>query len=157
MDAQFAQVRTDHPVLAGRKAFCAEKWGADFAVIGPSAPRTQFLTDIGLTLPDPLTKLVGKDYNAPLSAEKLNLLDDLDVILWTTDHTDIDKLLEDKLVAGLRTTREGRYVLALNGGNDDLLYAIDWGTILSNRYAIEHAVPRFVLAVDGDPGTDANA
>lgn len=108
MDDQFAQVRTDNPTLAGRKAFCAEKWGADFDVLGPSAPRTQFLTDIGMTLPESLTTLVGKDDNAPLSADKLNMLDDLDVILWTTDHTDVDKLMKDKLVAGLRTTREGR-------------------------------------------------
>jgi iron complex transport system substrate-binding protein len=47
--------------------------------------------------------------------------------------------------------------MAPNGGNDDLLYPIDWGTILSNRYAIEHAVPRFVSALDGDSATDPNS
>ena len=78
-------------------------------------------------------------------------------MLWTTDHTDVDKLLEHKLVASLRTTVENRYVLAPNGGNDDLLYSIDWRTILSNRYAIEHAVPRFVRALDGDSATDPNS
>ena len=35
--------------------------------------------------------------------------------------------------------------------------SIDWGTILSNRYAIEHAVPRFVSALDGDSATDPNS
>lgn len=157
LDQRFARVRTDHPALTGRTACCAELWGADFDVIGPTAPRTQFLTDIGMTLPASLLELVGKKYNAPLSAEKLNLLDELDVVLWTTDYADQPKLLGHKLVAGLRTTREGRYVLAPNGGGkDDLLYAIDWGTVLSNRYAIEHAVPKFALAVDGDPATDPN-
>ena len=47
--------------------------------------------------------------------------------------------------------------MAPNGGNDDLLYSIDWRTILSNRYAIEHAVPRFVRALDGDSATDPNS
>jgi iron complex transport system substrate-binding protein len=149
-------VRTDNPSLVGKTAFCAEMWDADFGVIGPSAPRTQFLTDVGMVLPDELVRLVGKKYNAPLSAEKLNLLDDLDLVLWSTDISDVDKLVNHKLVAPLKTTREGRYVIAQDGGNDDLLYSIDWGTILSNRFAIENAVPRFVLAVDGDPATDPN-
>ena len=157
LDRTFAKVRADHPILTGKRAACAELWGADFDVIGQTAPRTQFLTDIGLALSPALVELVGKEYNAPLSSEKLNLLDDLDVILWSTEHTAIDKLLNHKLVAPLRTTREQRYVLAPDGGNDDLLYSIDWGTVLSNRFAIEHAVPRFVRALDGDAATDPNS
>ena len=108
--------------------------------------RVQFLTDIGMI----------KEYNAPLSPERLDLLDDLDVILWTTEHTGHTNLLDHKLVSALRTTREGRFVLAPDGGNDNLLYSMDWGTVLSNRWAIENAVPRFVKAVDGDPATDPN-
>ena len=157
LDQRFAAVRAANPTLAGKTAACAELWGADFAVLGDSAPRTHFLTDIGMTLSPELTKLVGKEYNAPLGAEKLDLLDDLDVLVWTTEHTDTAKLIGHKLVAPMRTTREGRYVLAANGGTDDLLYSMDWGTVLSNRWAIEHAVPRFVQAVDGNPATDANA
>ncbi|GAA3573902.1 hypothetical protein GCM10022197_33510 [Microlunatus spumicola] len=57
----------------------------------------------------------------------------------------------------LRSTQEGRYVLAANGGNDDLLYSMDWGSVLSNRWALEQALPRIVRAADGDPATDANA
>ena len=34
---------------------------------------------------------------------------------------------------------------------------VDWATVLSNRYAIEHAVPRFVRALDGDAATDPNS
>jgi hypothetical protein len=48
------------------------------------------------------------------------------------------------------------YVTADNGGNGDLLYSMDWGSILSNRWAIEQALPRILLAADGDPATDAN-
>jgi iron complex transport system substrate-binding protein len=47
--------------------------------------------------------------------------------------------------------------MAPNGRNDDLLYSIDWGTVLSNRYAIGHAVPRFVRALDGDSASDPNS
>ena len=157
LDRTFAEVRADHPSFTGKRAACAELWGADFNVIGQAAPRTQFLTDIGLALSPALVELVGKEYNAPLSSEKLNLLDDLDVVLWTTEHTAVDKLLEHKLVAPLRTTLEQRYVVAPDGGNDDLLYSIDWGTILSNRFAIEHAVPHFVRALDSDAATDPNS
>jgi iron complex transport system substrate-binding protein len=155
LDAAFAEVRTQNPALVGKRAVCAELWGADFTVLGTGAPRTNFLTDIGMTL-GPLTELAGKGYNAPLSAEKVDLLDDLDLIVWTTDSSDVPKLLDNKLVRNLRTIKEGRYVLAPNGGNDDLLYSMDWGSILSNRWAIEHAVPRLIRAVDGDPATNPN-
>jgi iron complex transport system substrate-binding protein len=156
LDAAFADVRSRNPTLVGARAVCAELWGSDFAVLGTGAPRTHFLTDVGMTL-GPLAELAGKGYNAPVSAEKVDLLDQLDLVVWTTEHTDVDKLLQHQLVRTLRTTKQGRYVLAANGGNDDLLYSMDWGTILSNRWAIEHAVPRLVRAVDGDPATNPNA
>jgi len=157
LDDAFAAVREQHPVLVGKRAVCAELCGKDFAVLGTSAPRTHFLTDIGMTLSKPLTDLAGKAYNSPLSAEKLDLLDELDVVVWTTDSTEVSGLLDHKLVRGLRTTREGRYLLAPNGGDDNLLYSMDWGSVLSNRWAIDQAVPRLVRAVDGDPTTDANS
>ncbi len=157
LDQRFAAVREANPSLAGKSAICAEYWAPDFTVLGESAPRTHFLTDIGMTPSAELTKLAGKEYNAQVSAERLDLLDKLDVIVWTTEHTDNQKLLDHKLVAPLTSTREGRYVLAANGGKDDLLYSMDWGTVLSNRWAIDNAVPRFVKAVDGDTATDPNA
>jgi len=108
-------------------------------------------------MPAGLAKLVGKKYNAPLSSEKVDLIDELDVVIWTTEYTDTKALLENKLVRDLRTTKEGRYVLAPNGGNDDLLYSMDWGSILSYRWALENATPRIVKALDGDLATDPNA
>ncbi|MBP2418071.1 ABC transporter substrate-binding protein [Microlunatus capsulatus] len=157
LEAAFAEVRAQNPVLVGKRAACAELWGADFAVLGTGAPRTQFLTDVGMTFSGPLAALAGKGYNAPLSAEKVDLLDELDVVVWTTEHTDVDALLDHEVVRRLRTTTEGRYLLASNGGEDDLLYSMDWGSVLSNRWAIEHAVPRLIRAVDGDSSTDANS
>jgi iron complex transport system substrate-binding protein len=153
----FAGVRKKNPVLVGLHAVCAEMWDADFTVLGTGAPRTSFLTDIGMTISDSLARIAGKGYNAPLSAEKVDLLDDVDVVIWTTDRAQNTALLQHKLVRTLRTTKEGRYVLAPNGGDDNLLYSMDWGSILSNRWAIENAVPRILRAVDGDPATDPNA
>jgi iron complex transport system substrate-binding protein len=92
-----------------------------------------------------------------LSAEKLDLLDAVDGVVWTTDVAEEKALFADPLVKTLPSTREGRYVVALNGGNDDLLYSMDWGSVLSNRWALDQALPRIVRAADGDPATDANA
>lgn len=156
LETAFAVARTEHLDLAGKSAACAELWDADFAVLGGTAPRTQFLLDLGMTLPAELGDLVGTEYNAPLSSERVDLLDSLDVVVWTTQHDATDALLQNTLVRALRTTTEGRYVLAPNGGNDDLLYSMDWGSILSHRWALVHATPRLGLAVDGDPGTDPN-
>ena len=157
LEQAFTDTRKQNPILDGKHAACAELWGADFSILGASAPRTQFLIDLGMSMPDSLAKLVGNKYNAPLSSEKVDLIDELDVVIWTTEYTDTKKLLENKLVRDLRTTKEGRYVLAPNGGNDDLLYSMDWGSILSYRWALENATPRIVKALDGDPTTDPNA
>ena len=157
LEQAFASAREKNPTFAGKHAACAELWDSDFNILGASAPRTQFLVDLGMTMPDSLSKLVGGKYNAPLSSEKVDLLDELDVVIWTTEHTETKALLGNKLVKNLRLTKEGRYVLASNGGNDDLLYSMDWGSILSYGWALEHAVPRIVKALDGDPATDPNA
>ena len=77
-------------------------------------------------------------------------------VIWTTEHNATKGLLYNKLVRNLRITKEGRYELASNGGNDDLLYSMDWGSILSHRWALENAVPRLILAEDGDPATNPN-
>ena len=157
LDAAFADVRAKNPALAGQTAICAEVYDGAFDVLGASAPRTAFLTSVGLTLDPTLVKLAGTGYNASLSSEKVDLLDGVDVVVWTTDLGTEDKLFANPLVKALTNTREGRYVAAHNGGNDDLLYSMDWGSILSNRWAIEQALPRILLAADGDPVTDANA
>ena len=156
LDAAFADVRAKNPALAGKTSICAEVYDGAFDVLGVSAPRTAFLTSVGLTLDPTLVRLAGKGYNASLSSEKVDLLDGVDVIVWTTDLGTEDKLFANPLVKALTNTREGRYVAAHNGGNDDLLYSMDWGSILSNRWAIEQALPRILLAADGDPATDAN-
>jgi iron complex transport system substrate-binding protein len=157
LDAAFADARGKNPQLGGLTAICAEVFGGQYAVLGDSAPRTRFLADVGLTLDAPLTALAGRGYSAPLSAEKLDLLDAVDVVVWTTDVAEEKALFADPLVKTLPSTREGRYVVALNGGNDDLLYSMDWGSVLSNRWALDQALPRIVRAADGDPATDANA
>ena len=157
LDAAFADVRAKNPSLASQTSICAEVYDGAFDVLGASAPRTQFLTQVGLTLDTSLAKLAGKGYNAPLSPEKVDLLDGVGVIVWSTDLGTEDKLFGNPLVKALTNTREGRYVTAYNGGNDDLLYSMDWGSILSNRWAIDNALPRILLAADGDPATDANA
>ncbi|GAB2589833.1 ABC transporter substrate-binding protein [Microlunatus antarcticus] len=157
LDAAFAGARAANPQLAGRTAVCAEVFGGQYAVLGTSAPRTQFLADVGMTPHAALTALAGKGYNAPLSPEKIDLLDQVDVVVWSTDVAEEKKVFADPLVKTLQTTQQGRYVLAPNGGNDDLLYSMDWGSVLSNRWAIDQALPRIVRAADGDPATDANA
>ena len=156
LDSAFADVRAANAVLAGKTAICAELNGGDYSVLGAAAPRNQFLTDVGLTLDPSLAALAGKGYNAVLSKERLDLLDGVDVVVWSTDVADQAAMLADPLVAALSSTREGRYVLAPTGGDDDLLYSMDWGSVLSNRFAIEQALPRVLRAADGDPATDPN-
>ena len=110
LDAAFADARAKNPQLGGRTAICVEVFGGQYAVLGASAPRSQFLADVGMTLEPTLAALAGKGYNAPLSPEKLDLLDEVDVVVWTTDVDAEKKLLADPLVKVLRSTQEARYV-----------------------------------------------
>lgn len=48
----FDAARAQNPTLVGKKAVCAEYWAPDFSVIGTAARRTQFLLDLGLTVPE---------------------------------------------------------------------------------------------------------
>ncbi len=107
LEGAFSVAREQNPILVGKHAACAELWGADFTVLGASAPRTQFLITLGMSLPQQLADLVGKEYNAPLSTEKVDLLDALDVVVWTTEHDATTALLEHEFVAE-PTDHEGR-------------------------------------------------
>ncbi len=107
LEGAFSVAREQNPILVGKHAACAELWSADFTVLGASAPRTQFLITLGMSLPQQLADLVGKEYNAPLSTEKVDLLDVLDVLVWTTEHDATTALLEHEFVRNLRTTKEG--------------------------------------------------
>ncbi len=153
VDDAFAKATADHPEFSGLTSVCAERWGSDFDVLGATAPRAVFLQNLGFTASPELADLVGKGYSAQISTEKLALVGDLDLVLWTTDTGTVAKLKADPVVSRLASTTEGRSLYTTDNKDDDVFWAMDWSTVLSTLYAIEHAVPEIAVAVDDDPTT----
>ncbi|GAA0592623.1 ABC transporter substrate-binding protein [Kribbella sandramycini] len=151
--AKLSAAGAENTGFAGLTIALAERWGETYKVIGPSTPRSKFFTDLGFkTLPE-LDKLIGKAYSADISSEKLSLVGKADLVLWTTDGGQVEALKKNPVVAGLKSTKEGRSLWSTGMKGDSAFWAMDWGTVLSLPYAIEHVVPQIKLAIDGAPDT----
>jgi iron complex transport system substrate-binding protein len=114
-------------------------------------PRTRFLTELGFELPREIAELAGDKDGAPISDERLGLLD-RDLLLWNIGFVPEvqDQLAENRLYAGLRVAREGRDLFL----TDPVLSgALTFSTVLSIPYAIEGLVPQIAATIDGDPST----
>lgn len=152
-EGRLAAVRDAHPEFADMRAAVAQRFGTTYEIIGATAPRADFFAQIGFGFVPELVDLVGDGYASEISPEKLSLLGDLDVVLWTTGEDEVADFLNDPVVAKLPSMSEGRSIVTTDGASDHLFWALDWGSILSTAYAIDHAVPQVLLAVDGDPAT----
>ncbi|WP_157252889.1 ABC transporter substrate-binding protein [Nonomuraea typhae] len=156
VDGITGQVKTAlaaNPGFAGLSVAIAECWGDTFKVIGPATPRSKFFTNLGFTTLPELDALVGSGYSADISAEKLSLIGAADLVLWTTDGGKVEALKKNPVVAGLTSTKEGRSLWSTGMKHDSAFWSMDWGTVLSLPYALEHVIPQIKAAIDGSADT----
>ncbi len=132
-DAAFEAVREQHPELTGASASFA--LGGAYS-LGADDYRTQWLEDLGLTVPPK---------GGEVSEERLDVFD-TDVVLLEG----ADDLLDAPLFASLAAVREGR-VVDLGDFDDDFAAALGFNSPLSLPYVLDIAAPRLGAAVDGDP------
>ena len=119
----------------------------DYYVYGPQDLRTRFFTSLGFETPPEVERLVGDGFGAPVSAERLDLLDQ-DVLVIYGDR---EQFADDPAFAKLRAVREDRVIyLDVDG---DFANALGFSSPLSLPFALDLAVPRLAAAVDGDPAT----
>ncbi|MFG3436313.1 ABC transporter substrate-binding protein [Nonomuraea sp. NPDC047897] len=150
---QVAAAVAENPGFAGLTVAIAECWGDTFKVIGATTPRSKFFTDLGFkTLPE-LDALVGSAYTADISSEKLSLIGEADLVLWTTDGGQVEALKKNPVVSKLKSTKEGRSLWSTGMKHDSAFWSMDWGTVLSLPYALKHVIPQIKLAVDGTTDT----
>ena len=150
VDAKYAAARDAHPEWSGLTAVHAESFAGAFSVLGENAPRTTFLTALGFGLSPELGELTGEKYSSELSAEKLDLVGDLDLVVWCTDEGVIPDLQVDPLVSRLAAVEEGRCVWTTYAKTDQLMWSMDWNTVLSGPYALEIGVPMVEAALAGE-------
>lgn len=104
VDDRFKAVATDHPQFAGKRALLlGGTLYRDSVQARPPGWRTDFLTLMGLTVPD-VPSLIERDQMA-------EVLDTADVLIWTTESDqERDALLADPTIAQLRATTGQRHV-----------------------------------------------
>ncbi len=150
LDAQFQQVRDDHPEWQGLTAVHAESYTGAYYVLGEQAPRTTFLTSIGFTPSPELDEIVGDDYSKEISAEELDLVGDLDLVVWCTDEGAIPEVQADPVVSRLASVEEGNAIWTTYASSDTFMWSMDWATVLSGPYAIEKGLPLIESALAGE-------
>ena len=154
VDALYAEVREAHPEWASLHAIHAESFTGAFSVLGVNAPRSEFLTSIGFTLSPELDEITGDDYSAEVSAEQLDLVGALDLVVWCTDEGAIPDVQKNPVVSRLDAVQEGRSIWTTYAKTNQFMWAMDYNTVLSAPYAIEVGVPLVEAALAGDGSLD---
>ncbi len=130
VDNRFADIAKANPGFKDKKAvlLAGSASAGTFTATLPGW-RTDFLTTMGLKIPDTLSRFAVDDDRAAIPRDKLgDALDGADVLIWCTD-SDADQaaLLADPAVAALTATRQNRNVYT----GKDLAGAIAFSSPLS--------------------------
>ena len=133
VDEKFAGVGKNNPQFAGKKVLLlGGTFYEDSVRVTTPGWRTEFLTNMGFTVPDTGGGLVPRDKMA-------SVLDGADVLIWTTEGDDEQAaLLADPIVAKLQATIQKRNVLT----GKDLAGAIAFASTLSYPVVADQLPPR---------------
>jgi iron complex transport system substrate-binding protein len=135
---KFAAIGKNNPQFAGKKALLlGGTFYEDSVRITTPGWRTDFLTSMGLTVPDAGAGLVKRDKMA-------SVLDEADVLIWTTESDDEQAaLLADPIVAKLRATVQKRNIFT----GKDLSGAIAFASPLSYPVVADQLPPMITKAL----------
>ncbi len=146
-DAQAA-----HPEFVGATGIVAAgSADGSVALFAGDDPRTQVMTALGFVIPDEIMALFGDSFYLPISPEQVNLLADLDVVVWTqVDYASPEAIRNNPLYQQTQNFQEGRFVISQ--GDTDTAY--NWATVLSLPATLDVLIPHIAAAIDGDPDTN---
>jgi iron complex transport system substrate-binding protein len=138
VDEKFAAVGKNNPQFAGKKVLLVGgTFFEDSVRVTTPGWRTDFLTNMGFTVPDAGAGLVPRDKMA-------SVLDDADVLIWTTESDDEQNaLLADPVVSRLRATTAYRNVFT----GKDLAGAIAFSSTLSYPVVADQLPPLIAKAL----------
>jgi iron complex transport system substrate-binding protein len=138
VDQKFADVGKNNPQFAAKKVLVlGGMFYQDSVRVTTPGWRTDFLTNMGFTIPDTGGELVPRDKMA-------SVLDGADVLIWTTESDDEQAaLLADPVIAKLRATIEKRNVFT----GKDLAGAIAFASTLSYPLVADQLPQRIAQAL----------
>jgi iron complex transport system substrate-binding protein len=138
VDTKFADVGKNNPQFAGKKVLLlGGTFYQDSVRITAPGWRTDFLTNMGFTIPDTDGELVPRDKMA-------SVLDGADVLIWSTESDEEQAaLLADPIVAKLRATTANRNVFT----GKELAGAIAFASTLSYPVVADQLPPMLARAL----------
>jgi iron complex transport system substrate-binding protein len=148
-----ADAAAANPTFAGASGVVATPYEGVF-VYGEQDPRSRLLTELGLTLPADLKKVIGNEFGGNVSAERVDLLD-TDLVIWFVEGENRKEVDKNRAYTSLPVHREGREIFMTPG--DKVYEAYSFLTVLSIDYLLQGLLPRMQNALDGDPATEADA
>lgn len=157
IDDAFAAAAEAHPEFDGTPiAFLQNAFYDGEAIAYQEGLSTDFLTDLGFTIPEELDAFVGPDdgSQAYIPLEQLSVLDAADVLLWATEgEGDRAALESEPLYGALEAVQDGHLVFTdgLTAG------AIYFTSPLSLDLVLEVLVPALASTLAGDGPADAAA
>lgn len=148
VETAYAEAAAAHPEFAGLTASFSQgtPWEGTLWVY-PDGVNTDFLTELGFVMTPGLEEYAAEaGQQAQLSAENIELID-ADVIVFATEQPSaLDELLKFGTVSSLDAVAGNRAVYT----DGVLAGAIYFLTPLSQKYVLEHLVPRLEDAVKGE-------
>lgn len=95
----------------------------------PLDPRAAFLEELGMKVPESITSMAGDgDFSVDLSAENIDLLNDVDVIVCYGDDSLLGELQANELMSTVPAIANGAVATI---GDDSDLYMGTYATVLS--------------------------
>jgi iron complex transport system substrate-binding protein len=141
VDSKFATAAKDNPQFNGKKVLLLQGNTAFENSVVATLPgwRTDFLTQMGLTIPDSINPFERDDHRAVIPVDQIGpVLDAADMLIWSTESDDEQAaLLANPRIAALRATRQNDNVFA----GKELSGAIAFSSPLSLPYVAARLPP----------------
>lgn len=136
---RFADAAVAHPQFSGTAVGFVQAPYDDGSVIAWPKDLSEFLTDLGFTIPQSFDKFVSDDVaQAQIPGEDATVLNDAKVLIWGTDVAGDGADIEtDKILGKLDAVKDRRSIYT----GELLASAMYFNTVLSLPYVLDQLVP----------------
>lgn len=143
VDRRFEQERKKHPEYDGQTMAVGESFApGEYTLFAAHDPKLEFMTALGFGAPERITQLAGRNNAAEVGAERLDLLSDVDRMVWLySDPSGEQRIKSDVAYKRSTVAREGRD-LFVGYENASIAAAMTFNTVLSIPYAIDRMAPK---------------
>lgn len=143
-EQEFADQRKAHPEFEGKTIAVAYPLkNGGLGVYSSNDQRSQFFASLGFTVPKKIDKVTGDRFYAELSPERIDLIEDVDVLAVIDFKFGKDFYDDKELYNDLDVVKKGHAIYPLPETN-----AVSFNTPLSIPYSMEKVSPAVADALD---------